>query len=238
MLKISLVLMMALSSLGHAGLTNLSTDDLNNVVGQGGVDLNWTLSLNHVYANDMTKNDIYNKANPSEVYYKLDTDSCVANKSLCRLAISPNNHIDADGNKKWLVFKGIQGTLQIDKFSIDGVTILNSLNEPQTAMQISFYDEKPLKIRNLGFESLAIETGTGAKTDLIKEGYENISVNDKYAAKKMVGGVLVDDLIDVPNFDKGTEKGFMGLNVHGNMHMSGNLKIFSYNCSGAAGSRC
>lgn len=60
MLKISLVLMMALSSLGHAGLTNLSTDDLNNVVGQGGVDLNWTLSLNHVYANDMTKNDIYN----------------------------------------------------------------------------------------------------------------------------------------------------------------------------------
>ena len=42
----------------------------------------------------------------------------------------------------------------------------------------------------------------------------------------------------VPNFDQGAETGFMGVNVHGNLHMSGNLKIFSYNCAGTTTSRC
>ena len=44
--------------------------------------------------------------------------------------------------------------------------------------------------------------------------------------------------VNVPTFDNGAEKGFMGLNMHGNLHMSGDLKIFSYNCSGAIGARC
>lgn len=43
---------------------------------------------------------------------------------------------------------------------------------------------------------------------------------------------------NVPDFDLGAEKGFMGLNMHGNLHMSGNLKIFSYNCTGNGSGRC
>ncbi|MCP5775560.1 hypothetical protein NL389_37630, partial [Klebsiella pneumoniae] len=82
-----------------------------------------------------------------------------------------------NGNKKWLVFKGIQGTIQIDKFSIDGTTIINHRNEPQTAMQITFYDHQPLKIRNLGFNTVSIETGTGAGA---LEGYANTGVYSTY----------------------------------------------------------
>ena len=155
---------------------------------------------------------------------------------LCRLAIAPNNHEGNNGNKKWLVFKQIQGTIQIDKFSLDGTTIINHKNDPQTAMQLKFYDDKPLKIRNLGFATMAIETGTGQGAN---EGYANSEVYTKFQGRnyQQDGSYnLVQE--DVPLFDQGAEKGFMGLNIHGNMHMSGNVKIFSYNCTGSAASRC
>ncbi len=63
-------------------------------------------------------------------------------------------------------FKRFQGTLQIDQFSLDGVTIINREGNPQTAMQLTFYDDKPLKIRNLGFATLAVETGTTGRRRL------------------------------------------------------------------------
>lgn len=134
--------------LSQAGLEVLNQQELTETVGQGGADLNWTLSLNHIYATDLTKDTISRldgNDNPLEVFYVLDPTTCGATKQFCRLAIAPNNHVDANGNKKWLVFKGIQGTIQIDKFSIDGTTIINHRNEPQTAMKVSFYDDKPLK---------------------------------------------------------------------------------------------
>lgn len=241
--KMTLTVLLFTSLTVHAGLKTLDTDELTQINGQGGVDLSWTLSLNHEYATDLTKNTISTLVDgkPTAVFYKLDNAACGTGNLLCRLAIAPNNHVDDAGNKKWLVFKGIQGTIQIDKFSIDGTTILNHKNEPQTAMQISFYDENPLKIRNWGFNTVAIETGKvnsidadGKKTFI--EGYTNNTVYEKYDETKSDGSIVTD--LVVPQFDKGMEKGFMGLNVHGNMHMTGNLKIFSYNCGGEAGSRC
>ncbi len=222
--KISIAMVLLLSGTVHAELMNLDNAQLLDVTGQGGVDLSWTLSLNHQYANDMSKKQIsdltlINAGNPSGAYYQYD---CVANV-LCRFAFSPNNHVEKVGNidnKKWLVFKQIQGTIQIDKFSLDGSTIINKDGNPQTAMNLTFYDNKPLKIRNLGFSSLAVESNA-------EEGYLNKSTYTTYDNNKVV-----------PAFDQGAETGFMGVNVHGNLHMSGNLKIFSYNCSGIAGSRC
>ncbi len=154
---------------------------------------------------------------------------CSSNE-FCRLALAPNNHVDANGNKKWLVFKQFQGTLQIDQFSLDGVTIINREGNPQTAMQLTFYDDKPLKIRNLGFATLAVETGTTGK-----EGYENTSTYTTYTEKKADG---TTSTLAVPDFDRGSEQGFMGVNVHGNMHMSGKLNIFSFNCTGNGAGRC
>ena len=134
------------------------------------------------------------------------------------------------------MFKGIQGTIQVDQFSIDAVTVGNNSNTAQTAMKITFYDDKPLKIRNLGFNTLAIETGTGSGAN---EGYANTPIYSTFTTKKIqADGTTTDVVTDVPTFDKNTEKGFMGLNMHGNLHMSGNLKIFSYNCTGGASIRC
>ncbi|CAB1216200.1 hypothetical protein [Acinetobacter bouvetii] len=209
------------SGFTQAGLSNLNNDDMQSVVGQGGADLNWTLSLNHKYANDMSLNAI-STVDSSGVTTAANYGYACTNNVLCRLAIAPNNHADSSGNKKWLVFKQIQGTLQIDKFSLDGSTILNKDSLPQTAMKLSFYDDKPLKIRNLGFSSLAVETDKTGEA-----GYLDATTYAKFNSTQ-----------DVPAFDKGAETGFMGLNMHGNLHMSGNLKIFSYNCAGTATSRC
>lgn len=239
MLKmISIVTLLGASLSASANLVSLNYQELTETTGQGGADLSWTLSLNHQYATDMSKLNISNgnPSNPNDVFYKLDPDSCGTNNLLCRLAIAPNNHVDENGNKKWLVFKQLQGTIQIDKFSLDGTTIINHHNEPQTAMKISFYDDKPLKIRNLGFATLAIETGTGEGAN---EGYANSQTYNKFTGRVyQADGTFTEEEQDVPLFDRGTEKGFMGLNVHGNMHMNGNLKIFSYNCTGGIQSRC
>lgn len=203
------------SSLVHADLVGLDSTELTDVTGQGGADLSWTLSLNHKYANDMSLQDISDKSKAFSALTTSDVNyvyNCT-NDILCRLAISPNNHVE-NGNQKWLVFKKIQGTLQIDRFSMDGSTITNKDGNPQTAMQLTFYDNAPLKIRNLGFAGLSLESGA--------EGYLN---SETYGTEAGI-------------FDKGLEKGFMGLNAHGNLHISGNLKIFSYNCAGTSTSRC
>lgn len=240
MLKmISIVTLLGASLSASANLVSLNHQELTETTGQGGADLSWTLSLNHQYATDMSKLNISTvdgNGNPLDVFYKLDPAACGTNNLFCRMAIAPNNHVDENGNKKWLVFKQLQGTVQIDKFSLDGTTIINSRQEPQTALKITFYDDKPLKIRNLGFATLAIETGTGEGAN---EGYANSQTYNKFTGRVyQADGTFTQEEQDVPLFDKGTEKGFMGLNVHGNMHMNGNLKIFSYNCTGGAQSRC
>ena len=212
--QMTLFTLLSAALTAHAGLEAMSPQELKDTVGQGGADLSWTLSLNHLYATDMTKNSISildANGKPTSVFYALS-------------------------NKRWLVFKGIQGTLQIDQFSIDAVTVGNSRNEAQTAMQVTFYDNKPLKIRNLGFSTVGVETGTGTGAN---EGYANTSTYSTYTAKTIQDdGTITDIVTNVPTFDRNTEKGFLGLNMHGNLHMSGNLKIFSYNCTGGVNIRC
>lgn len=233
--------------ISFAALENLNQDEMIAVTGQsakisGGADLSWTLSLNHQYANDLSKTNISKlgtgetngRANVSEVYYKMRPNIDCTLLELCRLAISPFNNMeerkDANGNvikvgdqpikdQKWLVFKQMQGTLQIDQFSLSGTTFINQAGNPQSGMLITFYDDKPLKLRNLGFKSMSVEAG--------ESGYFN---TDTYAK---VGAATV-----APSFDNGQEKGFMGLNVHGNLHIDGAIKIFSVSCTGSSTSRC
>lgn len=225
-MKKSILMVLVLSTqISYAGLVGLDSEEMVNVTGKGGADLSWTLSLNHQYASDMTLTNISKlngqdkngRAIVNEAYYKMQSTDCPL-LELCRLAISPNNHIE-NGQKKWLVFKQIQGTIQVEKFSLEGTTILNKDGNSQTAMLLKFYDDKPLKIRNLGFSSLSVESGA--------VGYLNTTKYSTYGSGQAV-----------PSFDNGQEQGFMGMNMHGNLHMSGDLKIFSYNCSGTTGARC
>lgn len=229
MYKILCAVVCAALTQTHAGLVSMDNSELTATTGQGGADLSWTLSLNHQYANDMSKNNISIMDASGKTTQAFYGYQCSSNE-FCRLALAPNNHVDANGNKKWLVFKQFQGTLQIDQFSLDGVTIINREGNPQTAMQLTFYDGKPLKIRNLGFATLAVETGATGK-----EGYENTSTYTTYTEKKADG---TTSTLAVPEFDRGSEQGFMGVNVHGNMHMSGKLNIFSFNCTGNSAGRC
>ncbi|MEB5929655.1 hypothetical protein [Acinetobacter schindleri] len=232
-IKLLCLLICSVPILSSAALENLNADEMHAVTGKsgqilGGADLSWTLSLNHQYANDLSKKNISNingteangiaKVAEADAFYFMRTSDCSL-LELCRLAISPNNHFE-NGNKKWLVFKQIQGTVQIDQFTLSGTTFINQAGAPQSAMRITFYDAKPLKIRNLGFKSLSVESGN--------EGFLNTTTYSK------VGNTTKD----VPTFDRGQEKGFMGLNIHGNLHVDGNLKMFSMNCTGTSTSRC
>ncbi|WP_374666752.1 hypothetical protein [Acinetobacter sp.] len=232
MSKLSISALLFTASISHAELSSLNQQEMQQTSGQGGADLSLTMSLNHRYANDMSLTDISERNADGKVINAYYGYNCVQDIQ-CRFAFSPNNHKDGD-NQKWLVFKQIQGTVQIDKFSLAGTTIQNKDGNPQTAMNLSFFDDKPLKIRNLGFDNLSVETD-----DSNVKGYLQSSVYSQYKAYSVdANGKKTTFLTDVPAFDKGTETGFMGLNMHGNLHMNGDLKIFSYNCTGASGSRC
>lgn len=69
MFKISLIAGLLLTTVvSHADLEHLTISEMNNVVGQGGADLSWTLSLNHHYATNMDKDNIFDDQG---VYYYL-----------------------------------------------------------------------------------------------------------------------------------------------------------------------
>lgn len=229
----TVMMLSILSSFSFAQLKNLNAEQLSEVRGRageavvGGADLSLTLSLNHHYANDLNQLNISTItgkessgiAQVSTAYYVMRPNLDCPMLELCRLAISPNNHVE-NGQKKWLVFKGIQGTIQIDQLTLSGTTFINQEGAPQSAMRLTFYDGKPLKIRNLGFTSLSVESGN--------EGYFNNTTYSKVGSTTR----------NVPAFDNGQETGFMGLNIHGNLHADGHIKIFNINCSGSTTSRC
>ena len=195
----SLILVM---STAQAGVVTLDNHELGEINGQGGADLSWSLSLNHKLPTD-----------PTKISYEYSCDASSA--AYCRLAISPNNRTDKNKNMQWLVFKQIQGTLQIDKFQLDGVS-LNTGSGERTALQLKFLEEYPLKLRNFGYAALQIETDKGATA--AEKGYLNT-------------GTYVDPAPSQA-FDFGSEKGFTGLNIHGNLGMAGTIKVFGCNPSG------
>lgn len=216
-MKMILGSLLLLASSAHAGLVGLNNQQLGEINGQGGADLNWTLSLNHKITTDGSLSREYECKDAASVY--------------CRLAISANNRKDANGNLYWLVFKQLQGTLQLEKFQLDGVSVGGGT---KTALQLRFgIDDKgnylqPLKIRNFGYAALQIEKDSGATTTnpatAANKGYLNIS-NYPNVSSTFTSA-----------FDAGKETGFTGLNVHGNLALAGTLKVFG--CNGSNGSRC
>lgn len=255
MKKMSLFLLLAAASLSHAELQVLDNQALQAVEGQAGVDLSLKLSLNQ---NVMSNADLQDST-------KSPTFNCT-NLEYCRLAISFNKRFvqqnvgdtvdlwtkaasdpnsTAKGRKLWLVMKGIQGTVNIQKLGLDGVDLVykndSGVDKIKPAIQLSFDASKPIQIRNFGFNALSIEQdkvlsyydNTG---NLIEEtsttasdyGYLKTST---YAAKAQSTGTVASGATTANNYDTGRETGFMGMQMNGNLALQG--KVMMFGCDGS-----
>ena len=214
----------------HAELQTLDNQQLQQVEGQAGATINWTLSLNQ------TSPGVF------------DTTTC-SDLRFCRFAVSSNNRYDdgsyvsndgtihkengdvttETGRKQWLVFKGLQGTIQIQNMDISGddlkYTADNGTDEKiKAALKVSFKKEYPILIRNLGFSALSIETDTVAN-----EGAGNVS--GYFNADKYGATAGPDIKVTTSVYDQGRETGFTGITMNGNLALQGNLKVFSCDAS-------
>lgn len=197
-------------------MDQLSDASLTEVTGQAGADLALKLTLNQDGSG------------------AFDQTLC-ADLRYCRLGIALNNRyhdgtqdsIDATtgvitpsstGRKQWLVFKGIQGMINIKEMKLDGEDVTWG-STTKAAIKLSFDKTKPIEIRNLGFQSLAIETDTVAN-----EGSNNIAGyldNTKYTAST----TTFDG--NNPVTGQARERGFLGLNMNTNLAITGSIKMFS-----------
>lgn len=213
--KYTLGLVISVLMSSSYALESLDDSQLTEMTGQAGADLAIKMSLNHTDA------------------AVFDTTLC-SDMRYCRLGLSLNNRyhdgsqdtIDgngvitpsATGKKQWLVFKGIQGTINIQEMKIDGETVTwGSVIQP--AVKLGFTATKPIEIRNLGFQSLSIETDTVAAE----------------ATGNIPGYLTPATLYGGTGFDATREKGFVGLNINTNLAVAGTIKMFA---CGANHPRC
>ena len=193
-----LLALLAVSHIAVADMQVMSEEELQSIDGQSGADLSLEMRLNQ-------------KAD-----YSFDTDVCTPAKiEYCRFATSLNNRSKSTGEKLWLVFKQVQGTIKFQEIKLDAVDLTpyvgdNSATVQKAAIQLGFDSTKPILIRNFGYQSLAIESDT-----VPNEGAGNLP------------GYLATGTYATAGFDNGREVGFTGLNINGNLALKATLKIFS-----------
>lgn len=214
----------------QAALEAMDNDALQEVTGQGGADISLELRLNHdTNANFVCANNELEYCRIGLAINNRYADGSyrdalgVVRDSAGNVKVADNGEV---GRKQWLVFKGVQGTINIQKIGIDGADLTyigKSLTEiTKPTIQLSFEASKPILFRNVGYQSLSIETDTVAN-----EGGGNLP---GYLAKGSGGtgtGAYVDGKYTTAGFDKDRETGFTGLNIHGNLSVAGTLKVFS-----------
>lgn len=199
----------------QAVMNPLSDESLDTVQAQGGVDITLDLRLNHTTPGTF------------------DTTTC-SDLRFCRIAISLNNRYhdgtqdtvsgsvitpSPTGKKEWLVFKGVQGSIYMPLLQLDGVDVTYTGSAAnKTALLLTFDNTKPIEIRNFGFQSLSIERDTVAA-----EGAGNVP--GYLASTTYAGGEAFD--ANNPITGQPRERGFLGLNMNGNLAIGGTIKIFS-----------
>jgi len=225
MKKNMLFIFMSLVSVSTFALEPLSDQELQSVEGQAGADLSLKLSLNQ-------------KGDGS-----FDSTLC-ANVEYCRLAMSLNkrfvsqkagdvNNIFSDansdsGHKLWLVFKGIQGTINIQKLGLDGAD-LTYKNDGGTqiikpAIQLSSTASIPIQVRNFGFNALSIE----------QDSFNSTSTAEGVGAAASDYGYLKTSTYASNNasvYDRNKETGFTGMMMNGNIALNGKVMVFSCDAS-------
>lgn len=224
MRKITALLIATFMTMPVYALEALSDQDLQAVEGQSGADLSLKLSLNQKEVN-------------GKYVFDDGVGAVCADVEFCRLALSVNNRYikngqasSVDGFKLWLVMKGVQGTINVQKLGLDGVDLTykadNGTQKIKAAMQLSFDAAKPIQIRNFGFNALAFgqdkftssagnEVGSNVASDY---GYLQVT---KY------------DATNAPNsvYDHGRETGFMGVQMNGNLALQGKVMMFGCDAS-------
>ena len=203
----------------------LSDNALQEIEGQAGADLSLKLSLNQKMVDGKYVFDNGAGAVCEKVEY-------------CRLAVAVNNrYVDANGQasstggqKLWLVMKGIQGTINIQKIGLDGMDLTyksdGGADKIKAAMQLSFDPKSPIQIRNFGFDALAFgkdtfvssATSDGDSANPADHGYLQVSRYDSSNAPKSA-------------YDHGREKGFMGVRMNGNLALQGKIMMFGCDAS-------
>ena len=262
MKKSALLILSSLVSFQLFAMEALTDADLQQVEGQAGADLSLKLVLNQVN----TKDSFYTTSDKSYATnnaYKFDNEvGGVCEKvAFCHLALSVNNrYVDSngmanssEGKKLWVVFKGIQGTINVQKLGLDGADVIfKNVSGVATgikpAIQLSFDATNPIQIRNYGFDALSIEQDKfTSKTNTDGSVVENVTKvtnadgSTTTTNPKTDFGYLQDTKYDTttaanPLYDQGKETGFMGMRMNGNLALQGKLMMFS--CDKSNNSRC
>ncbi|MFW1812370.1 hypothetical protein ACG9HX_13690 [Acinetobacter ursingii] len=215
MQKILLSLAVLISLPSYAALEQLNNTELQKVEGQAGADISLKVTLNQTATG------------------QFDSTLC-SDLRYCRLAINLNNRFanDQNGNvttnRQWLVFKGIQGTINIQKLGLDGVDLkytadsgTNSGKEViKPAIQMGAKYDSPILFRNFGFDTMSIETDNGTGDD--KAGYLANTSGGSANVNSYSNGVYT-----VSGYDNGREVGFTGMKLTGNLALNGKVMIFS-----------
>lgn len=239
---ITITFVSLVASMAYADLEPLDNLQLQSIQGQAGADISLLMSLNHTNA------------------YQFDDgiggacDKSAANNTglgYCHFALSFNKRFVKNGlavsdptqanpaNRLWLVFKGIQGTINLQKMGLDGVDLVyktdgtNSFDKIKPAMQFSFDASLPILIRNLGFNALSIEqdnfTSYIDSTGKVVENVTGSTPAQDYGYLKAT--TYTSATAPNSNYDIGKETGFMGLKMNGNLALQGNIKMFSCDSS-------
>ncbi|MEG0486547.1 MAG: hypothetical protein RR575_01280 [Acinetobacter sp.] len=245
MKKSVLLILTSMVSFHLVAMEPLTDQDLQQVEGQAGADLSLKLVLNQVNTND----SFYATSNA----YKFDdaVGGVCQKLQFCHLALSVNNrYVDASnvansksGNKLWVVFKGIQGTINIQKLGLDGVDLIykdptSGGDRIKPAIQLSFDATQPIQIRNFGFNALAIEKDTFTSQTSDADG--SVTENSANATEQSYGYLKNTTYTSTTAansvYDQGKETGFVGMKMNGNLALQGKLMMFS--CSSASNKRC
>ncbi len=257
MKKIAILLLLSITNLSHAELQALDNQTLQSIQGQGGADLSFKLSLNH---NILSDSDLLAGITPTFNCDPARLEYCrlaiSVNKRFVQKQAGDTDPIwslaasdptqASPGHKLWFVLKGLQGTLNIQKLGLDAVD-LEYLPKTGTgtvikpAMQFTFDSSKPIQIRNFGFNALSIEQ------DVVTSYYDasNNLIEGVSSNPQDYGFLKTGTYIAVPqstgatgttanNYDTDREKGFIGLQINGNLAIDGKVQIFA--CSNHA--RC
>ncbi|MCH7384116.1 hypothetical protein MMP71_09650 [Acinetobacter dispersus] len=246
MMKTITLLLLLFTAVAHAGLETLDNNELRAIEGQAGADLSLKLSLNQT----------------PTFQFDNGIGGVCQDLAYCHLGISVNKRfVDASNNavsdptqanpanKLWLVFKGIQGTVNLQKLGLDGFDLTYKNDGGQDivkpAMMFSLDSTLPILIRNLGFNALSIEKDDFTSyydntTGKLIEGTNPAAAPTTgygylkaptYTAVAQKVGTVASGATTANNYDTGRETGFMGVNMNGNLAIQGKIMMFSCDAS-------